>query len=262
MRTHHHHLLRYRRIPARLLKLGGILLGFILVADILAVHFSTQIEAALTLPAPRNNSSAPAQLPASTPTWSVTAKNILAQDTFQRTDQNLWGTASDGQTWRADAMSSQSFMILNHMGQITNGNSIYDAILGPKSTNAEVVFSGSLSSFAGSSLGAIVRWTDANNLYKVYLDGTRLVLLKKAAGLITVLKTIAFPAQGGISYTFRFRAESTLLSAKVWPTDQAEPADWMIIVPDSSLSSGYGGIRIVIQNAATALITSFVESKL
>ena len=115
MRTHRHHLLRYRRIPARLLKFGGILLGFILVADILAVHFSTQIEAALILPTPRNNPSAPAQLPASTPTWSVAAKNILARDTFQRADQNLWGTASDGQTWGADAMSSQSFMILNHM---------------------------------------------------------------------------------------------------------------------------------------------------
>jgi outer membrane protein assembly factor BamB len=51
-------------------------------------------------------------------------------------------------------------------------------------------------------------------------------------------KTIPFPWNAGIWYTMKFRAENkdgkAVLSGKVWPRDQAEPADWMITAADAT----------------------------
>ena len=270
MRTQHYRLSRYRRISPRTARIGLLILGLILLVDILAARFSAGIQEALTLPAAHLRFAAPArvapptQLPAVTPTSSLTlpAKGILAQDTFQRANHVFWGIASDGQAWSGDAKSSQGFAIVNHTGQVTNSNGVYDAILGPRAANAEVVFSGSLTHYASSSLGAVLRWTDANNLYKVFLGGGQLILLKKVAGVVTVLKTVPFPAQDGISYTFRFRVIGSLLSVRARPTAQVEPSTWMLMVTDTDLLSGYGGLRMVMQSGTTAVITSFMESSL
>ena len=270
MRAQYYRLSRYRRISPRTARIGLLILGLILLVDILAARFSAEIQAALTLPAahPRlvapTRAAPPTQLPAVTPTSSLVlpAKGILAQDTFRRANREFWGIASDGQAWGADAKSSQSFAVVHHAGQVTNGNGVYDAILGPRAANVEVVFSGSLTRYASSSLGAVLRWTDANNLYKVFLGGGQLILLKKVAGVVTVLKTVPFPAQDGMAYTLRFRVIGSRLLARAWPTAQAEPSTWMIMVTDTDLVSGYGGLRMVMQSGTTAVITSFMESGL
>jgi hypothetical protein len=245
--------------------MGVLLLGLMLLLDLVATHFSQQIEAALILPTTRGNNTTAGVIHTATetPTLPPLPEHILAQDTFQRADQTFWGIASDGQSWRADAMSSPHFTVANHMGQVTNASGIFDALIGARVSNSEVVFSGSVSHYATtSSLGAILRWTDMNNLYKAYIDGKHLILLKKVAGVVTVLKVVSFIAQDATSYTFRFRAVGPLLSLKVWPTNQAEPPAWMITTNDSALTSGYDGIRLVLQNSTTGLIISFVESGL
>ncbi len=262
MRTHRRKRTRYRHTSQHALKVGLALLGLMLLSDSITTHFFTQIEAALSLSAIHASSTIPAQpaMPASSLT--LAQQPTLAQDTFSRTNQTFWGIASDGQRWQADAMSSPDFAIVNHAGQIANGNGIYDAILGPRITNAEVVFSGSLSRFRPSTLGALLRWTDAKNLYKAYLDGAHLILLRDVAGIVTMLKSVAFVAQEGQLYNFHFRVLGSLLSAKAWPTNAPEPANWMVTTTDTSLSSGYGGLRVVLRNGITATITSFTESKL
>jgi hypothetical protein len=276
MRTHHRRVYFNRRISPRTARIGLLLLGFILLIDILAVRFSAEIQATLTLPVTQIRFATPAhvaiptrvaaatKLPVPTSTGALTLQGngILAQDTFQRANQVFWGVSSDGQTWDGDAKSSRSFAIVNHAGEITNGNGVYDAILGPRAVNAEVMFSGSLTHYASSSMGAVLRWTDANNLYKVFLGGGQLILLKKVAGVVIVLKTVLFPARDGASYTFRFRSMGSLLLARVWPTGQVEPRVWMLMVTDRDLQSGYGGIRLVMQTGTTATITSFMETGL
>jgi len=276
MHTHHRRLYLYRRISPRTARIGLLLLGFILLIDILAVRFSAEIQASLTLPVLKIRTAAPAHMdiptrvatatpvtvPPSTSALTLPAKDILAQDTFQRANQVFWGISSDGQAWGADAMNSRSFVIVNHAGQVTNGNGVYDAIVGPSAVNSEVVFSGSLTNYTSSSLGAVLRWTDANNMYKVFLGGRQLIVLKKVAGVVTVLKTVPFPVQDGASYTLRFRTVGQLLLARVWPTAQVEPQAWMLMVTDKDLQSGYDGIRLVIQNGTTATITSFTETGL
>jgi hypothetical protein len=263
MRVPHRKSTRHRHTsPHTLLKVGLALLGMMLIPDIIAVHFFPQIEAALSLPAINAGNTAPAQSTMPKSSLTLDQQLTLAQDTFSRVNQTSWCIASDGQLWQAAAQSSSSFAIVNHAGQVSQADGIYDAILGPIITNAEVVFSGSLSRFGASTLGALLRWKDANNLYKVYIDGSHLILLKDVTGIVTVLKSVIFPAQGGQSYTFHFRVRGTFLSANVWPTHSPEPANWLVTTTDTSLSSGYGGLRMVLRNGITALITSFTESKL
>ncbi len=258
MRIHHQHLPRstsrqYGIFSSRVFRIGFILLGVLLLVDVLSTLFSNSLQGALTLPA-WNTSALPAQ------SLSIALPNILAQDTFRRPNQLFWGTASDGQSWQEDARSSHVFAIVNHTGQILKGNGIYDAILGARSSDAEVVFSGSVSYFPPSKLGTVLRWTSANTWYEANFDGAHLVLLKKVAGIVTELNVVPFAAQAGRSYTLRFRMVGPMLAARIWLTGQVEPTSWMVMGRDTALASGHSGLRVFVQNGATATVTSFKVS--
>ena len=181
----------------------------------------------------------------------------MAQDTFQRANQKFWGQASNGQTWGGDANSSSVFSITNNTGQLSNGSSPYNAVLGPSMTDSEVIFSGSINSFTNTNLGTVLHWQDSKDWYKAYISGTSLVIQKSVNGTSTTLKTVSFAATAGTSYTIDFKIVGTTLSAKVWKTGTSQPSGWMATVTDSSLSSGYGGLRIQLQSGAIATITSF-----
>ncbi len=191
------------------------------------------------------------------PTASPTPGATLAHDTFRRANQTYWGTASDGQIWGGDANSSNVFSIAGDTGQLANGNTSYSAVLGPVTTNAQVSFSGSMSSFNNTNIGALLRWTDGNNWYKAYIDGANLVIQKKVNGSTMVLNETAFAAQSGISYTLRFSVAGSALSAKAWQVGSSEPGNWMATATDSTFQSGYCGLRILVQNGTVAQITAF-----
>lgn len=290
MRTYHPRLTRSRRLSPRAVRIGLIALGLILLLDICTARFSAQVQSALTLPhAVFNNGGlqVPAMKPAATTGASSTGKtaaptstpvvtvtttattttslppaNMLARDTFQRPDQQLWGVASDGQSWAGDAAKAPAFAIVNHSGQVIGtGSAIYDSVLGKPVTDSEVLFSGSVNHFAAANMGALLRWTDANNLYKVFIDGTNLTAIKKVNGAISSLQSVPFTAKDGISYSIRVRVMGTGIMARAWQTGQAEPPNWMLIASDNALTSGYDGLRLIAQTGITITITSFAESK-
>ena len=145
-------------------------------------------------------------------------------------------------------------------GQVSNTTTSSNAVLGPVATNAEVLFSGSMSNYTNSNLGAVLRWTDTNNWYKAYIDGTSLVVQKKVSGATTILGSVPFTATPGTSYTLRFRVVGTTLFARVWQSGTVEPGSWMVMVSDSSLSSGFCGLRMLAQNGAIANYTSFLAT--
>ncbi|HEV2579321.1 MAG TPA: hypothetical protein VGT44_00595, partial [Ktedonobacteraceae bacterium] len=277
-----------RYLSKRTLRTGVVVLGLILLIDIITARYFPQVQSALTLPSQTGhaNIGGVVQVPVmkngvtattargtttsatTTPVAQVTrtatttpALKQLAQDTFARPDQPLWGTASDGQAWSSDAMQAPVFSIINHLGLVNNGSGIYDAILGPRAANSEVEFSGTVSHFASANMGALLRWTDANNLYKVFIDGANLVALKKVNGVVTVLQSVPFGAKDGTSYTIRARVMGTSLLARAWPTGQAEPTTWMLTATDGDLASGFDGMRLIVQNGITIAISSFLESQ-
>jgi hypothetical protein len=143
---------------------------------------------------------------------------------------------------------------------VSNGSGLYNALLGPIVTDAEVLFSGSISAFNNTNLGAVLRWTDNNDWYRSYIDGSKLIVQKRVNGTMTTIGSTAFAATGGTSYSLRFRVVGTTLYARVWQTSNTEPTNWMITVTDTSLSSGYCGLRVRLQSGVTANYTSFLAT--
>ena len=184
--------------------------------------------------------------------------NLLAQDTFQRTDQQLWGAASDGRQWEGDANTSQSFSISNAAGRISNGQGSFNAVLGDPIADAEVLASGSVNQFTGNTnFGTVLRWTDGDNWYKALLDGTHLNILKRVNGQSTTLESVHFTTQADRVYMLRFRAIGAMLFARAWRVDQTEPNRWLVITSDNSLANGRVGLRVVIQPTTIINVTSF-----
>jgi len=206
---------------------------------------------------PGSGGSTPTPTPTATATVTPGPGKTLAQDTFRRQDQQGWGKASDGHTWKGDVNTASAFSIAANTGQVANGSTSYNAILGPTATNAEVLVTGSISSFSNTNFGAVLRWTDTNNWYKAYIDGTSLVLQKRVNGTATVLALIPFAASAGTSYTIHFRVAGTSLMVNAWPSSTTEPSNWMITQPDSSFGSGFCGLRMLVQGGAVLNITSF-----
>jgi streptogramin lyase len=202
-------------------------------------------------------SPSPTLTPSPSPTATPSPGTVLAQDTFHRANQKHWGKASDGQTWGAEANVYSVFSISNNTGLLSNGANSYNAVLGPVATNAEVIFSGSVSSFVNGNLGAVLRWSDTNNWYKAHITGSSLVLQKKVNGAYTTLKTVPFAATAGTSYSIDFSVVGTTLSANAWQTGTTEPSGWMVTATDSSLVSGYCGMRIQVLNGSSSIVTSF-----
>lgn len=197
------------------------------------------------------------------PTPTATTLPILAQDTFQRPDQALWGRASDGQSWESDAnVQAQSFFIARSQGVIMHAKGTFNAILGPVSSNVEVTASGSVSRFGAGQVnfGVVVRWTDSKNWYKALINGTQFVVLKRVKGVTTQLSAQPFAAQGSKLYTLRLQAIGAVFLAKVWSSATMEPPGWMVNVTDTALTTGQGGVRVLVQNDVIVHLAAFSES--
>ena len=256
--------------------IGITFIGICIVVGLSTAFLSRPIQAALTLPlnirvirvAPTPAKAAPVSptrtdqptMPSNPTTGAVT---ILAQDTFKRANQVFWGTATDGRQWIGDANSIEVFSIVGNTGQIDHAQGTFNAILGPVTTNAEVVFSGMVNQFgtgATVNMGAVLRWTDASNWYKALINGSKLQILRSVNGTIASLGSVSFSAQGGVSYTLRFRAIGAALFTKAWQSNQSEPNTWMLTMMDTRLSKGSGGLRFLVQNGSVIRVTSFRET--
>jgi hypothetical protein len=124
-----------------------------------------------------------------------------------------------------------------------------------------VYATGSISSFSNSNFGEVLRWTNGNNWYKAFIDGASLIIQKKVNGVTTILASVPFKATAGTSYSIHFRVVGSTLSANVWVSSGAEPSGWMVTATDTSLTSGFCGMRFLTQNG-TATVTSFLAKSL
>ena len=258
-------------------KFGTAAVILCILGGLVAALFTPAIAATLTLPATPGSGqvSSPVQArptptatrvptaPAAQPTLPANGVPVLAQDTFQRPDQALWGTSSDGRTWGGDANINPVFSIVSRAGQISGGQGALQATLNVTNADAEILLRGSSNQFDANgdiNLGSVLRWQDPNNWYKVLVDGSKLQLLKDVNGKISVLGTKPFKAAAGTDYSIRFRVLGSDLFAKAWPSAQAEPANWMLMVIDTQVTTGMCGIRVLLVPNAVIRVTSFLET--
>jgi hypothetical protein len=254
---------RYRLHAPQIFRRGWLLLLVLLLCDGITALCFPQIQAALSLSTPAHNSGGTSNVGVVAPTIApMASESMLANDTFQRTNQVYWGVSSNGETWQGEARTAENFHIINHVGIIDpiTTHTVQNAILGPEGTNIEMTFTGSLSHYNGTStLGAVLHWSDADNFYTVYLDGQNLHLVRVVDSMVMPLTMVPYPAQDGASYTFRFRTIGAQLCAMVWPSGQPAPSTWQISLSDSALGSGHAGISVLALNDAQAKITAFTE---
>ena len=237
------------------------ILGIFTVSGLIAGLFEGSIERALIVPMAAKVAAMTRTNPARpTPTPTMTT-NVLAQDTFQRQDQTLWGTASDMRQWEGDANNpndSAIFSIANATGQIAHGQGTFNAVIGQASTDEEAMLTGQMNQFTnGANIGVVLRWQDVNNWYKAYINGTHLRIIKNVQGTSSIVSTVSFQAQDGVLYALRFRVVGAMLFAKAWQNGTPEPANWMITTNDTSLNSGQVGIRVLTNQDNVVTITSF-----
>lgn len=184
--------------------------------------------------------------------------SMLATDTFQRPDQPLWGTASDGRQWSGDANTSSSFSINGLTGRIAGGQGPLEALIGTPTDNVDITVSGIVNQFGNNvNMGAILRWTDAENWYKALSDGNHLTILKSVNDHPTTLAQMNVNTTAGVSQTLRFRSLGTMLFAKVWSSGTPEPQNWTIVIDDQTFTTGQFGIRVFEQPTTVITITSF-----
>lgn len=243
--------------------LSAAVVVLVVIGGLVAGVFAGSIQRALTVPAQGAVKSTPAAQPSVTaqvmPTATATDQ-MLAEDTFQRVNQALWGVASDKRTWEGDANKRPVFSITGKAGQIAGGVGTFNALLGPNKDNVEVLLQGSVNHFAAngqSNLGVVVRWTDADNWYKALIDNANLTILKRANGKGVALGSVPFKAQDNTVYSLRFRAVGATLYAKAWPSNMPEPANWMLTATDPTLTTGQAGVRVLMQNDTVIKISLF-----
>jgi hypothetical protein len=184
--------------------------------------------------------------------------NVLATDTFQRQNQALWGTASDGRQWGGDANTQQAFSINGMKGQITGGRGTLDAVIGVPTNNVDITMSGSINQFGnGVNFGVVLRWTDPNNWYKAFIDGNQLAILRSVNGQKQVIAHVDVKTSAMVVENLRFRSVGAMLFAKVWPGGTTEPQKWMLVTTDNAFSTGQFGIRVSAQPTTLITITAF-----
>ncbi len=267
-----------------------ILLGILIIGGLFTGVFAGEIQRSLSLPMMGTGNMQPAARanPKATPTARATAANtgnqqqnqqnqqnknqnqqtgqqqgqglVLAQDTFHRQNQTLWGMASDGNTWNGDANMQQAFAINANTGQIAHAQGTLDAILGPTMTNVEVLAGSITNQFENDgdiNFGVVLRWNDPNNWYKALIDGNHLALLKRVNGQTSTIKSVDWQAKPGINQMIRFKALGSMLFVKAWSSTDAEPANWMIVTSDMGLNNGHVGIRVLVKQTTTINVMSF-----
>jgi serine/threonine protein kinase len=198
-------------------------------------------------------------------THAPAGATIVAQDNFQRANQQGWGTASDGKHTWGNYTLGQDFSIAGEMGQIfQNGNGAeVTAMLGQPFADGEVFVTGTVSNFDNSQLGVALRWTDDNHYYKVYLqNGTFNLIKRMGAGQngTPINKHVTFTTQPGIPYSMRFRIVGHSMEGRAWQTGTTEPTGWMLTATDNNnpYVAGQSGIRSNVDHSVTVDITSFV----
>jgi hypothetical protein len=200
---------------------------------------------------------------------------VVAQDNFQH-DANTasWTTASDGKSrWEGD-VGNGDFTLQNGVGLIAQSqknravNGLYlTALLGSTWQDSTITAEMTLQDYRSdlqANDGVVLRYKNPSpatgnqsQYYKAYLDGEHLIVLRKSAGVMTILKSTPFQTIAGQRYTLTFSANGSQLIAQAWQTTNGNPGTLSqnngtgqkvtLQVQDSTLTSGQDGLRILTQ---------------
>jgi PKD repeat protein len=180
---------------------------------------------------------------------SGTSNEAFVSDGFDRSVTGGLGTADVGGPWTTVG-KPDSFSVDAGVASLQTGPDDYlAATVGPAGTDADVMADLAVQSLPDSTplyLSVVGRRVGPGNLYRVVLafrpDGTlRLRLVDVVDGnsenLDAVANALDTSYQAGDPVSVRLQVvgvDPTVLRAKVWPSEQPEPADWQVTAVDDS----------------------------
>lgn len=200
-----------------------------------------------------------------TATKSVTVTTALAQDAFERSTTNGWGTADTGGAWTIMG-GATSFSTANGLGQqsVTSGTTKTATLPSVTSTRSDLTVTLSADSAATgggiyySGIGRLVGstdyearvWVKAGGAVQLQLlQGSTTLSAANIAGLTVVNPTDQLKLRVQV-----FGTSPTTIRAKVWSGTGTEPTAWTLSTTDSTAAlqvAGTVGLRSYLSGSAT-----------
>lgn len=193
---------------------------------------------------------------------------VVAEDDFDRSVTNGWGSAEEGGEWSVTG-GSGAFSVEDGAGKValtpSRSRDVKLADVDAMSTTTEVTFSSSEAMDGGASSLSVFARTAGEHSYSGRVrfepDGRlRLYLLRDQTGLSSVLLPGEYVPGEQLSLKLSVQGSSpTTLALKVWRTAEAEPAGWQLETTDSTpelQASGSSMMRIAL-SSTSAVSTDF-----
>lgn len=157
----------------------------------------------------------------------VVSPAYIVQDTFQRSNQSGWGTASGGGTWAQELGTASSTSVAGDEGTISNSSSSDYEILGSATAadaNGLVRFSVGA---ANDTAGIILRYESAGNMDLARFGGSgNLEFMVQSGGTWTIVENTSVSVSVNTFYWLRFEVQGSNVYLKLWPYGTTEPSSW------------------------------------
>ena len=186
--------------------------------------------------------------------WGLPANSGIGQDSFNdRTVANGWGNAEVGGAYTLTGNASQ-YAVSAGQASISPDATSSDRLMTISLGAIDFDITGQLGvstdiavTSGGRQTGIVGRVTDASNRYLASLNSstalgtTQLSITKRVGGSATTIAgpiSLPYMMTSGMLINLRFLGQGSLLKTKAWPVGTDEPANWMLEVTDTSLTSG------------------------
>ncbi len=186
----------------------------------------------------------------------------VAEDHFERTATNGWGTAVTGGAWTVSVPASSSVSagvgILSHTAGATRKATLNSVSVTDVDITTDLSFDKAITG-SGAYAGIVARQT-ATDYYqgrvRFMADGTLAVQILQGGSTVLANATVPGTYVAGTSLTLRtqiFGTSPTTIRAKVWPTGTVEPAAWGVTTTSSATGLQSPGSVGVVSYAATTI---------
>lgn len=157
----------------------------------------------------------------------VVSPAYLVQDTFVRSNQTGWGTASGGGTWAQESGTASSTSVAGDEGTISNSSSSDFEILGTSTAaNANGLVRFSIGA-ASDTAGIILGYQSNGTMNLARFDGSgHLELMTGESGSWTVVENTSVSVSVNTFYWLRFEVQGSNVYLKLWPDGTTEPSSW------------------------------------
>ena len=162
---------------------------------------------------------------------------VILNDTFVRSPQSGWGTATDGKTWSNLTGPATAAINGSNEGTLTGSVTQTIFVLSANTyTDLDLVVRMANTANA-DSIYVVFRATASNNYYRVRMQNQTLALHKIITGTATQLATFSTAVTAGSFIYIRIKVVGTTIQAKNWNSGSTENMSWGITLTDSSITS-------------------------